>query len=53
MGKTPMAIVPLKWKEHGVYGDLILTCPKPSSIYVRGTIGCFGAGGCSARALNP
>ena len=31
-------IVPLKWVEHGVYGDLILTYPKPYSIYLRGTI---------------
>ena len=28
----PIAIVPLKWIEYGVYGDLILTHPKPSSI---------------------
>ena len=31
-------IVPLKWIEYGVYGDLIMTCPKPYSIYLRGTI---------------
>ena len=30
-------IVPL----NGVYGDLILTYPKPYSIYLRGTIYCF------------
>ena len=26
--------------EHRVYGDLVLTCPKPCSIYLRGTVGC-------------
>ena len=23
--------------EYGVYGDLIVTCPTPYSIYLRGT----------------
>ena len=32
-------IVPLKWIEYGVYGDLIIIYPKPYSIYLRGTIG--------------
>ena len=26
-------VVPLKWIEDGVYGDLIVTYPKPCSIY--------------------
>ena len=32
-------IVPLKWIEHGAYGDLSIIYPKPYSIYLRGTIG--------------
>ena len=32
-------MVPLKWRENGVYGDLIIIYPKPYSIYLRGTIG--------------
>ena len=31
-------IVPLKYIELGVYGDLIITYPKPYSIYLRGII---------------
>ena len=31
-------IVPLKWMEYGIYGDLIIIYPKPYSIYLRGTI---------------
>ena len=31
-------IVPLKWIEYGVYGDLIIVYPKPYSVYLRGTI---------------
>ena len=34
-------IVPLELIEYGIYGDLIITYPKPYSIYLRGTIG-FG-----------
>ena len=30
--------VSLKYIEHGVYGDLIMICPKPYSIYLRGSI---------------
>ena len=30
-------IVPPKWIEYGVYGDLIVICPKPYSIHLRGT----------------
>ena len=29
-------VVPLKWIEYGVYGDLILRCPKPCSMYFKG-----------------
>ena len=29
---------PLKYIEYGVYGDPIITYPKPYSIYLRGTI---------------
>ena len=32
---------PLKKIEYGVYGDLILICPKLYSIYFRGTIYSF------------
>ena len=32
------SIVPLKYIEYGVYGDLIIIYPKPYSIYLRGTI---------------
>ena len=35
-------IVPLKWIECGVYGDLYITYPKPCSIYLRGTIDLRG-----------
>ena len=31
-------IVPLKWIECGVYGDLSTIYPKPYSIYLRWTI---------------
>ena len=31
-------IVPLKWIEYGLYGDLIIRYPEPYSIYLRGTI---------------
>ena len=31
-------IVPLKWIEYGLYGDLIIICPKPYSVYLTGTI---------------
>ena len=31
-------IVPLKKIEYGVYGILIITYPKPYSMYLRGTI---------------
>ena len=30
--------VPLKWIEHGAYGDLTIIYPRPYSIYLRGTI---------------
>ena len=30
--------VPLKYIEHGVYGDLIIIYPEPISIYLKGTI---------------
>ena len=30
----PIAIVPLKWIEYGVYGDLIITHPKPYPIHL-------------------
>ena len=33
-----LSIVPLKWIEYGVYGDLVIMYPKPYSIYLRGTI---------------
>ena len=33
------SIVPLKYVECGVYGDLIMIYPKPYSIYLRGTVG--------------
>ena len=29
-------IVPLKYIEYGVYGDLIITYQKPYSIYLKG-----------------
>ena len=29
--------VPLKYIEHGAYGDLIIMYPKPYSIHFRGT----------------
>ena len=32
-------LLPLKYKEYGVYGDPIITYPKPYSIYLGGTIG--------------
>ena len=35
---TFLGIVPLKYIEYGVYGDVIITYPKPYSIYLRGTI---------------
>ena len=31
-------IVPLKQIEYGVCGDLLIICPKPYSIYLRGII---------------
>ena len=31
-------IVPLKWIEYGVYGDLIRIYPKPYSIYLKGPL---------------
>ena len=31
-------MVPLKYIEYGVYGDLIIKYPKPYSIYLRGNI---------------
>ena len=31
-------MVPLKWIEYGVCGDLIVMYPKPYSIYLRGSI---------------
>ena len=34
----PGSIVPLKYIEYGVYGDVIIICPKQYSIYLRGTI---------------
>ena len=34
--------VPLKQIEYGVYGDLIIICPKPYSIYLPGD--CRGQG---------
>ena len=37
-------IVPLKSIEYRVYGDLIMTYPKPYSIYLRETIEFRGAG---------
>ena len=37
------SIVPLKYIEHGVYGDPIITYPKPYSIYLRGTLIGVGA----------
>ena len=30
-------IVPLKWMEYEVYGDLTIVYPEPYSIYLRGT----------------
>ena len=30
-------IVPLKYIEYGLYGDLIIVYPKPYSIYLSGT----------------
>ena len=39
LGKT--FIVLLHQIEYGVYGDLIIIYPKPSSIHLRGTIGTF------------
>ena len=30
-------VVPLESIEYGVYGDLIMICPKPYSIYLGGT----------------
>ena len=30
--------MPLNWIEYGVYGDLVIICPKPYSIYLRGAI---------------
>ena len=43
LGFTLMAnmverLVPLKWIEYGVYGDLINIYPPQYSIYLRGTI---------------
>ena len=32
---------PLKQIEYGVNGDLTKMCPKPCSIYLRGTIGTW------------
>ena len=29
--------------EYGVYGDLFIRCPKPYSIYLRGTIRLYRA----------
>ena len=26
-------MVPLKWIDYGVHGDLIVMCPKPYSLY--------------------
>ena len=37
-----MAIVPLRYIEYGVYGDLIIRYPKPYSIYLRGTMRSSG-----------
>ena len=31
-------IVPPKYIDYGVYGDLTIIHPKPYSIYLRGTI---------------
>ena len=33
-----LGIVPFKYIEYGVYGDLSIIYPKPYSIYPRGTI---------------
>ena len=35
--KLRSSIVPLKYIEYGVYGDLMKMYPKPYSIYLRGT----------------
>ena len=32
------AIVPLKWIEYGVYGDLFIIYTKPYSIYFNGAM---------------
>ena len=36
--------------EYGIYGDLILICPKPYSIYLRGEY-TFYASLCALEAL--
>ena len=44
LGFRVWGIVPLKYIEDGVYGDLLITYPEPYSIYIRGTISntlCF------------
>ena len=38
MLRTHKRIVPFKYIEHGVYGDLIIIYPKPYSIYLTGGI---------------
>ena len=32
------SIAPLKYIEYRIYGDLIMICPEPCSIYLRETI---------------
>ena len=32
-----LPIIPLKYIEYGVYGDLVILYPQPYSIYLRGT----------------
>ena len=39
MGGNSSVIVPLKWIEHGVYGDLIIIYPRPYSMYFKGIVG--------------